>query len=241
MAPDLVLTPAAGALLTWCKEQVRRHHYLHTAPDPRTRPFAYAVLLQGEPVGCLHFGRPEATCCYRGGLTYGSQAGITSGRAAFDRWEVLNLSRVWLSPDVQAGGRLARPEVMPAGLPGHTDRKGVYWPYLASWLIRLSLARVGRDYLLARPPCFVEEPYQVRAVLSYCDTRLHRGTIYKAAGFRRARVNRAGVETWWTPDVAPLTADEDLQVTDLAAVHPRSVRIRNERRSLFHAPEAAPS
>lgn len=100
---------------------------------------------------------------------------------------------------------------------------------LASDVIRRALARVGFDYLARHPPCFVDEPYRVRAVLSYCDTRLHRGVIYRAAGFELARVNAAGIETWWTAAAAA----EDAAVRGLAASRPRSRRVRESRRTLF--------
>jgi hypothetical protein len=212
----------------WAREQVIAHHYLHTAPDPRTRAFCYAIALDaagGRLVGCLWFGRPEATSCFRGRLTFGSQADVARGRAAYDRWEILNLSRVWLNPSVQHGGVFALPGVVP----GFTDRKDVFRPTLASAAILRSLQYIGADYLTAHPPCFVEEPYQIRAVLSYCNTRLHRGTIYRASGFELARVNGSGIETWWTPAVAPLSARRDREIRALAEWHPRSQRLRAER------------
>lgn len=208
--------------LAQAREALVAHHYLRTAPDPRTRPFGYVVRVAGAPAGCLFFGRPESTCCYRGELTYGSRGDVMSGRARFDRWEVLNLARVWLSPDVQSGGRLCDPDFVP----GFFDRKGTWRPTLASWAVGEALRRVGFDYLMAHPPCFVEEPYAIQAVLSYCDRRRHRGTLYRAAGFALARTNAEGVETWWTGDVAPLSAEQDRQVRHRAATDPRSRRIR---------------
>jgi len=52
---------------------------------------------------------------------------------------------------------------------------------------------------LAYPPCFLEQPYQLRVCLSYCDTRVHQGTIYRASGFALARQNNQGIETWMNP------------------------------------------
>jgi hypothetical protein len=223
------LHPANSTALAWARRQVERHHYLRSAPDPRSRPFCYLVTIAGERAGCLWFGRPESTRCYRGQLRYGSLADVSGGRAEFDRWEVLNLSRVWLSPDVQAGGRLC----VPAVVPGFTDRKGAFRSTLATAVIHAAFARVGFDYLAAHPPCFPEQPYRIRAVLSYCDTRLHRGTIYRAAGMELARVNTAGIQTWWTRRVADLTPEQNLAVLRAAATHPRSRRIREQRRTLF--------
>lgn len=53
--------------LRWAQRQVTRHHYLRTHVDPRCRPLAYLVRLDaynGPVVGCLIFGRPEASRCY---------------------------------------------------------------------------------------------------------------------------------------------------------------------------------
>lgn len=208
----------------WAKQRLIEGHYLHTAPDPRTRAFCYIARLDGVRVGCLWFGRPESTCCYRGGLTYGSLDDVRSGRARFDRWEVLNLSRVWLDPCVQRGGPLYTPEL----LPGYVQRDGTWRSSLASTLIRMALARVGFEYLMGFPPCFIDQPYRIRAVLSYCDTRKHRGLIYRASGFQLARVNRDGIETYWTARVTGLSRIQDGAIRDLAAVHPRSVRIREK-------------
>lgn len=222
---DLLPTPRADPGFAWCQQQVAQHHYLRSPVDARSRPFAYRVTLDGAPVGCLIFGRPESTRCYDGALTYGSQGDVASGRARFDRWEILNLSRVWLHPDVQAGG------VHHHRTPGYTDRRGVWRSTLASTVIGLALGRVGFDYLSYDPPCFVDEPYQVRAVLSYCDTTQHKGTIYRAAGFDRARVNERGIETWYTTAVAPLTAQQDQVVRYRSRVSPRAIQQRQRRRA----------
>jgi hypothetical protein len=95
-------------------------------------------------VGILFFGRPEATRCYDGGLTYGSLGDVQTGRAQYDRWEVLNLARVWFSPLVQPGGLIHRlgPD---SGLPGYADRRGVWRSTLASSTIRQALDRIGYD------------------------------------------------------------------------------------------------
>jgi hypothetical protein len=206
--------------LAWAQEMVTKHHYLHAPVDVRSRPLAYLVQYHywwgagaaagPRTIGILIFGRPEATRCYQGKLTYGSGADVASGRARFDRWEVLNLARVWFAPVVQPGGALYR-EGAESLLPGFVDRRGVWRSTLASTVIRHVLDLVRRDYLLRYPPCFLDEPYQLCALLSYCDTRLHKGTLYRASGFELARRNDAGIETWWTP-LAPLDAATDAQV-----------------------------
>lgn len=224
--PSLItLDTAAGADWTWARQVAARRHYLRKAVDPRSRPLAYVVRLAGERVGCLTFGRTQSTTCFEGELTYGSKADVTSGRARYDRWEILNLARAWLSPDVQQGGALHRP----GWVPGFMDRKGTFRSSLASAVLGAALARVAADYLLVYPPCFLDEPWAIRVVLSYCDTRLHKGTVYRAAGFRLSRRNDDGVETWFTTAVAGLSAEQDEAVRRAARRSPRGQRLRAAR------------
>lgn len=215
--------------LARAQRTVTEHHYLRAPVDARCSPVAYDVIL-GAPVqhiriGVLIFGRPEATRCYDGGLTYGSLRDKQAGRARFDRWEVLNLARVWLHPSVQAGGEYHHP----AYLPGYRDRRGVWRSTLASTVIDQALDSIGYDYLLKRPPCFPDEPYEIRAVLSYCDTSKHRGTIYRAAGWRLARRNERGIETYVTTDITPLTSYQHDRIRKLSDQSPRAQRLRGQR------------
>jgi hypothetical protein len=167
--------------LDWAQAQVSAHHYLHAPVDVRCSVMGYVLTDRFDGVdqrlGCLLFGRPEATRCYQGDLTYGSQADVASGRAAFDRWEVVNLARVWLDPSCAAWGH----------------------GWLATWVIGQALRRIVVDYLQEYPPCYIDEPWRLRVCLSYCDTRIHQGTIYKAAGFKLARTNADGIQTWYRP------------------------------------------
>jgi len=225
----ITLWPASPDDLVRAQRTVTTHHYLHAPVDPRCSPVAYDIVL-GAPecylrAGVLIFGRPEATRCYAGALTYGSLKDVQAGRAQYDRWEVLNLARVWIHPQMQVGGEHYTPDL----LPGYTDRRGVWHSTLTSTAISLALGRIGYDYLMKRPPVDCAYPYQVRAVLSYCDTRLHKGTIYQAAGFSLARTNERGIQTWYTPAVTPLTAEEDTYICGLVERSPRSQRIRAAR------------
>lgn len=176
---------------------VTEHHYLHRPVDVRCSLLTYQVVLDSETkpaqcIGYLMFGRTESTRCFDGGLTYGGLDDISSGRAQYSRWEILNLARVWLSPAVQQGGPLYSPDL----LPGYTDRRGIWRSTLASHVVKMALHRIAFDYLMTFPPCFPDEPWQLRECLSYCDTKLHRGTIYRAAGFRLVRENKQGIQTW---------------------------------------------
>lgn len=211
--------------LAAAQDAVAKWHYLHTAVDSRCSPVAYLAMLEGKAIGCLIFGRPEATRLYQGPFTYGSLKDVQDGRCSYDRWEILNLARVWFDPRVQKGGCWYRPDL----LPGYTNRHGVWFSTLASWSIRQALTTICNDYLSQKPPVFVHEPYEIKAVLSYCDTRLHKGTIYRAAGFDLARVNERGIETYWTATVAPLTPYQHDMVCKLAARSPRGIRLRSQR------------
>lgn len=226
MNSTIALEPATGTEYFRCREMLMRHHYLRTFPDPRGMPLTYSVRLNGEWVGSIVFCRPEASRNFQGPFTYGGKADLESGKAKFDRWEVLNLARVWLDPDVQVGGRLYSAD----HLPGFTDRKGNFRSSFASTVIRLGIMNVRYDYLMLYPPCWVEEPYQIRVILSYCDTRVHRGVVYRASGFQLALTNKNKIETWWTEDVPPLDQERDEAIRRVSKFDARSASKRAARR-----------
>lgn len=208
--------------LAWAQATVAAHHYLRAPVLARACPEAWAVCVEGlGPVGCLIVGRPQATRCYP---WYGSVGDVATGRAEVTRWQVLNLARVWLSPSVQRGGA----HFGPAWLPGYTDRRGAWRSTLASEAIALLAGRVARDYLAARPPVFLDEPYAIRWLLSYCDRTKHAGTIYRASGFALHRTNERRIETWRLalPD---LTAEDDAAIRRASEWSPRSRRFRAQR------------
>lgn len=218
---DLERLDDAG--LAWAQDTVTRHHYRHSPVPGRACPEGWAVRPAGfaHPMGCLIVGRPQATVCRP---WYGSVEDVDRGRCAVTRWQVLNLARVWLSPLVQAGGKGYWSE----WLPGYTDRRGVWRSTLASTALRQLAERVGFEYLLARPPVFLDEPYEVRWLLSYCDPRQHRGVIYRASGFHLYRTNADGLQTWRLP-LPPLTPDQHAAVAAASATCPRARRFRGER------------
>lgn len=211
---------------------VTRAHYLRNPVDARCSVEGYEVEMASDrpgrwTAGVLLLGRPQATACYP---WYGSVEDVERGRAEVTRWQVLNLARVYFDPRVQPGGDLYRG----AYLPGFHDRRGAFRSTLGSTVIGALADRVAIEYLLRRPPCFLEEPYELRWLLSYCDTRLHRGTLYRAAGFELFRANADGIQTWRLP-LRPLTAHEDATVRAASARSARSIehRARRAQRSLF--------
>jgi hypothetical protein len=113
---------------------------------------------------------------------------------------------VWLNPVVQCGGEQ-------------------YVPNAATQVIAQALSQIVRDFLLLHPPCFLDEPYELRKCLSYLDTRQHRGTLYRAANFRLVRENARGIQTYTIP-LRHLTYAERRAIEKRAWESPRSRRYR---------------
>lgn len=187
MAVTLELLSRAN--MDWAAAMCREHHYLRRMPDPRTMPVGYLVMVDSWAAGLLLFGRPEATRCRN---WYGSVADVITGRCEVTRWQVLNLSRVLLLPAFQRGGAMCEPGITP----GFVDREGEWHSALASMAIRAAMGQIGFDYLTVYPPVFLNEPFQIRWLMSYCDTRLHRGVIYQASGFERYETGNEYIQTW---------------------------------------------
>lgn len=225
MTRPMTLEPLDRDGMVWAQDTVWRRHYLHAGVDPRCSPVGYAVRLGAlGRVGLLIVGRPEATRCYP---WYGSVGDVTTGRCAVTRWQVLNLSRVWFCPSVQPGGDYHHPR----HLPGFIDRRGVFRSTLASAAIRLLTRRVGVEYLLRRPPVYLDEPYEVRWLLSYCDPEYHRGALYQASRFGLYRTNRRGLQTW-RRQLPRLTRNQHAAIVRASAASPRARRFRAARASV---------
>ncbi len=225
--PKLIgLKLASSSEIREMQATVKQFHYLHRPVDARCSIEAYAVILllqhmDTQPVGLLMFGRPEATRC---GAWYGSVEDVRAGRCEVTRWQVLNLARVWLSPDVQPGGQLYKPGV----LPGYVDRRGQFRSTLASTVIKLAAQQIGYDYLRQRPPCFLDEPYEIKYLMSYCDRKVHRGIIYQQSGFELYKTNDRQIETWRLP-LPTLTVQQDTVVRTASERSVRSQKYRSER------------
>lgn len=234
----IALSLANDAEWSWAQQMVTEYHYLHAPVDARSSPEAYLIHLSGEvfgitpPVGCLIFGRPEATRC---SIWYGSVEDVQAGKCEVTRWEVLNLSRVFLIPEVQAGGKWYNHHL---GLPGFRDRRGVWRSTLASETIKAATLTIGYDYLCQRPPVFPEQPFQIRWLLSYCNPAFHKGTIYRMAGWELYRTNEEGLQTWRFP-LPLLTSEQDAHIRHLAEQHPRSRRYRSQRAAAAQATQLA--
>lgn len=218
MLNELSLRIADVGAFRWVQATICERHYLHTPVDRRSRPLAYVVHLGEERVGCLVFGRPEAT---RVNGWFGSVTDVQEGRCPLTRWQVINLSRIWLSPIIQRGG--AR-EIHNA----------------ATRVISIALRRVVMDYLLARPPVWLDEPYELIDCLSYCDAHVHRGVLYRAASFRLIRANDRGIQTY-ARRLRRLTSVERERISQASTHDQRARRLRATRaRTMWQLPLALP-
>lgn len=178
MNNPLTIQLADHAGLTWAQAQLTQFHYLHHPVDVRCSPVAYLVLDQdARRMGCLIFGRPQAS---RVGGWYGSVEVQRADRCPLTFWQIVNLARVWLDPVVQHGG-------------------ACYVPNAATHIMAQALRRIGYDYLMHHPPCFLNEAYEIRECLSYNDLTHHQGTLYRVANFRLVRENARGIQTYAIP------------------------------------------
>src|SRR5450755_383702 len=160
--------------LKWAQAQVTVHHYLHRPVDARCSPVAYLVLLEQEPMGCLIFGRPQATRVLG---WYGTLDDLRDYRCYLLYWQVINLARVWLDPRIQKNG-------------------ACYIRNAATQVIAQALRRIVVDYLVLKAPVWPNEPYELRECLSYCQSDLHTGALYRAANFHIVRRNQEGLDTY---------------------------------------------
>ena len=197
--------------LAWAQQMVCQHHYLHTPVDPRCSPVAYLVLRDSERVGCLIFGRPEATRAYGwyGSVSDTHRSPDDPRYCPLTRWQILNLARVWLSPDIQHEGK-------------H------YIPNAATHIIAQSLQHIVFHYLMMRPPVWCEEPYELKQCLSYCNSAIHRGTIYQAANFQLVRTNERGIQTY-ARNLRRLTHAEHAAIRNASRSDERARRLRAGR------------
>lgn len=206
VAPQWVIQVGSKEELKLAQALVAEHHYLHKPIDARCLPVVHMIRLAEELVGVLIYGRPQAAVCYP---FYGSLAAVASGRAKQSRWAFLNLARIYLSPRIQKGGDM-------------------FIPNASSQVIGRSLKKIGLDYLVARPPCFLEEPYEITTCLSYCDDTVHEGVTYRASNFVKVRANKAGMQTFMRP-VNRLQPHEHKAVAAASAACPRAEEKRLAR------------
>lgn len=203
---QLVIDLARPGDEAWAKGMVLEQHYRHKLPSAQGRPMTYIVWLEDERVGLVMVGAPHANL-NRKWWGYPGQP---------TQWQVADLSRIWLSPRIQKGGDLCRPDL----IPGFIGWRGKWWPAAGSWLIRQILGRIQQDRVSFLPPVFLEQPYHTLLVISYSDPEHHRGTIYKAAGAvpmyadvdGNTLLNSSGKYGWCWPLEQPSWTWRDIEI-----------------------------
>lgn len=148
----------------------QRDHYLHRWPDPRSLPFAYALAVDGQVYavdgrlnGMAVFKKPQ----------HHQQRKLFGYKGLPTAWQVLDLARVWIHPDLQH-----------KQTNGHA---GNIFSQMVGLLLRQRgherLCAVQRDWIDHHPPRFPDQPYHIEVVISYCDLEHHDGRAYRASGF----------------------------------------------------------
>jgi len=151
--------------LAFCNHVCKWRHYLGTEIPPIARPMFYILEHNGIPLGVFGFSIPQATHC---GSWWGKNAPIT-------KWQVVDMSRVWVSPLIQAGGYWAKPEIVPGRWVN-----GRYQPNTVTWAIGQIFKRVQEDWIAYWPPVELDKPYHILLIISYHDPKYHNGAIYRA-------------------------------------------------------------
>jgi hypothetical protein len=165
----------------WVIEMVEEKHYLRTWPHPKARPMSYIVKYEGLRLGLAVVTCPHATKC-RGWWGYEDLP---------TKWQVVDVSRIWLHPNIQKGGVFCKPEIVP----GFMDRKNTWRPAAASWLVSSLLARVQKDRIKIWPPVYPNQPYHILLAISYHDPNYHNGTIYKQSRALPVHTDKGGNPT----------------------------------------------
>jgi len=137
-------------------ELAKTYHYMHSPIHCRACPFGWQVSFDGK---VELDGKPA-------GFIIFASVHFTKLKQEFGypglptKWQVLCLSRLWLHDD----------------LPKNSE----------TVTIAKAIKMVQKRWLEVHPPRFLDEPYHIRKIISYADTRFHSGTIYRAANFRES-------------------------------------------------------
>lgn len=153
----LTIRRATGLLLPEVRLHCKRDHYLHRFPDPRSLPFAYVLEYNRELhardnrlLGFIVMKKPQN---HRHSGLFGYEGLPTA-------WQVLDLCRVFVHPDLQQPGL-----------------------NIFSQMVSKVIRRVQQDWLQHHPPRFPNLPYHIELIISYADLRYHTGTAYRACSF----------------------------------------------------------
>jgi hypothetical protein len=132
------------------------YHYLHRAVHQRASPFGWLVSLDGNTT----IGDNPCGFIIFASIHFTRLVSEFGYPGLPTKWQVLSLARLWLSDD------------MPK--------------FSATCVIGKALKMVQKRWLEVHPPRYLDEPYHIRKIISYADTRYHTGTIYLAANFRES-------------------------------------------------------
>lgn len=135
-------------------QMATEYHYMHRPVHPKSVPFGWRVTFDGDET--LPDGLPCGFIMFAS-IHFTKLAGVFGYAGLPTKWQVLSLSRLWLHDS----------------LPRNSE----------TVVIAKALRMVQRRWLEVHPPRFLSEPYHVRVIISYADTRFHSGVIYRAANF----------------------------------------------------------
>lgn len=155
------------------RHHIEKYHYLHEWPHPRSLPFGYCVQINGRRYasdgrlfGVLVMKKPQH---HRQKNLFGYEGLPTA-------WQVLDLARVWLHPELQ--------KAQPNGHAACLFSRAVSRLWQPVGRPDQRLRRVQADWLSHHPPRFPDLPYHILVLLSYCQLSHHDGVGYRAAGFQ---------------------------------------------------------
>lgn len=168
----------------WARSVWLNDHYMGQGINGRGSPETHMVIREEgkitddgfvadrrDRVGIITFSRMQSSYC-RG--WYGSYEQVAAGLAKQSQWEMLSLARFWLDPRLQ------------------DESHPWYIEYVASQILSKSLLTIVYDYLVLHPPAFPLLPWEIKEIISYCNSDLFTGALYTACGFTLARENTSG-------------------------------------------------
>ncbi|HML23559.1 MAG TPA: hypothetical protein PKD09_18020 [Aggregatilinea sp.] len=159
------------------RQHVEDYHYLHRWPDPRSLPFGYVLTVDGQR--CQEDGRLSGLVVFKKPQHH-RQAGLFGYPDLPTSWQVLDLARVWVHPDLQQPGL-----------------------NVFSRMVGRAIRRVQWDWLDHHPPVFPERPYHITLIISYCELAHHDGTAYRASGFGRWGMTADGSKELYIRQLTP--------------------------------------
>ena len=139
----------------WLNDMATEYHYMHRPIHARAVPFGWRVRFDEQEN--QPDGKPSGFIIFCS-IHYVRLAGVFGFDGLPTKWQVLSLARLWLHDD----------------LPRNSE----------TCVIAKAMKMVQRRWLEVHPPRYLDQPYHIRRIISYADTRFHQGTIYKAANFR---------------------------------------------------------